>query len=438
MLFVLGLLVLGFSALTVTDSQNSGATAGEEIAKRVQNSDSAQRVVIVTLENVTGVQLAAALSKALENSGHKVAETVHGSPPTIRKKFQDWNKKQDHIDVIACPNSVASLPFVQNVNEQFPALGGSCRVIAPANYKWPAFLKQRNVLNIAQQISIIAIIAIGMTLVIITAGIDLSVGSLIGLAAVTSTVLIRDAAGGRDAGVMGMVLCSIAGIAVCAGVGFLSGVCVAAFRLPAFIVTLAMMLMARGLALTITDSQSINEVPAAFGWLGSGRTLAIPNSVLLMFLLYGAAHFVMSRTRLGRHIYAIGGNEEAARLAGVPVQRVLLIVYTLCGVLAGLGGVIMASKHKGVEPNFGFMDELTVIAAVVVGGTSLMGGQGRVLGTLIGAFIIAVIRNGMNQVGVPPNPQMIVMGSVILSAVLIDQFRKGKVTWRDIAGLFQR
>ncbi len=146
----------------------------------------------------------------------------------------------------------------------------------------------------------------------------------------------------------------------------------------------------------------------------------------------------MSRTRLGRHIYAIGGNEEAARLAGVPVQRVLLIVYTLCGLLAGLGGVIMASKHKGVEPNFGFMDELTVIAAVVVGGTSLMGGQGKVLGTLIGAFIIAVIRNGMNQVGVPPNPQMIVMGAVILGAVSIDQFRKGKVTWRNFTSLFQR
>ena len=146
----------------------------------------------------------------------------------------------------------------------------------------------------------------------------------------------------------------------------------------------------------------------------------------------------MARTRLGRHIYAIGGNAEAARLAGVPVQRVQVIVYTVCGLLAGLGGVILASKHKGVEPNFGFMDELTVIAAVIVGGTSLMGGEGKVLGTLIGAFIIAVIRNGMNQMGVPPNPQMIVMGAVILLAVLIDQIRKGNVSLRDLRDTFQR
>lgn len=437
MLLVLLVLVVGFSALTVTDTQNSGAAAGQELASKIDASGTALRVAIVTPENVTGVQLAEALAGALENSGHQLVGTVHGNPPMAGEKLRQWEQAGTRVDVIACPNAVASWSMVRKINTRFPGLGGKCRVVAPDSYKWPAFLKQRNVLNIAQQISIIAIIAIGMTLVIITAGIDLSVGSLIGLAAVTSTVLIRDVAGGRDAGSFGMLVCGLAGIAVCGAVGLLSGICVAAFRLPAFIVTLAMMLMARGLALTITDSKSINEVPAAFGWLGAGRTLAIPNSVILMFVLYATAHFVMSRTRLGRHIYAIGGNEEAARLAGVPVPRVLLIVYTLCGLLAGLGGVIMASKHKGVEPNFGFMDELTVIAAVVVGGTSLLGGQGRVLGTLIGAFIIAVIRNGMNQVGVPPNPQMIVMGAVILGAVLIDQFRKGKVAWRDITSLFR-
>ncbi len=438
MLSMLLLLVVGFSALTVTDTQNSGAAAGDELAAQINALGSKVRVAIITPQSVTGVQMADALAEILTTSGHQLAGKVHNEPPGVKKTLMEWEQEGSHIDVIACPNSVAAWPLVREVNTRFPGLGGNCQVMAPRSYKWPAFLKQSNVLNIAQQISIIAIIAIGMTLVIITAGIDLSVGSLIGLAAVTSTVLIRDLAGGVDAGSLGMLLCGLAGIAACGGVGALSGVCVAAFRLPAFLVTLAMMLMARGLALTITDSQSINEVPEAFGWLGSGRTLAIPNSVILMFLLYGLAHFVMSRTRLGRHIYAIGGNEEAARLAGVPVQRVLLIVYTLCGLLAGLGGVIMASKHKGVEPNFGFMDELTVIAAVVVGGTSLMGGQGKVLGTLIGAFIIAVIRNGMNQVGVPPNPQMIVMGAVILGAVSIDQFRKGKVSWRNFTSLFQR
>ena len=261
---------------------------------------------------------------------------------------------------------------------------------------------------------------------------------LFAVAAVTATVLIRDLGGAREAGAAAMVLCALAGVLACGVCGLASGLCVAAFRIPPFIATLAMMLMARGLALTITDSQSVNEVPESFGWLGSERSLGVPHSVLLMFALYGCAHFVMSRTALGRHIYAIGGNAEAARLAGVPVERVQLIVYTLCGLLAGLGGVIMASKHKGVEPNFGFMDELTVIAAVVVGGTSLMGGQGKVLGTLIGAFIIAVIRNGMNQVGVQPNPQMIVMGAVTLAAVLLDQIRKGNVSLRDIRQSLRR
>jgi len=438
MLLVLFILVLGFSALTVTDTQNSGSDAGVELATKVDALGLDQQVAIVTPQSVTGVQLADALARKLSSAGHQLVGRVHGSPPDVGKRLQEWSQAGVRVDAIACPNTVASWTLVKEVNSRFSGLGGACRVLAPESYKWPAFLKQSNLLNIAQQISIIAIIAIGMTLVIITAGIDLSVGSLIGLAAVTSTVLIRDVAGGRDAGSIGMLLCGVAGVAVCGGVGCVSGVCVAAFRLPPFLVTLSMMLMARGLALTITDSQSINDVPASFGWLGSGRTFAVPNSVILMFALYALAHFVMSRTRLGRHIYAIGGNEEAARLAGVPVQRVLLVVYSLCGLLAGLGGVIMASKHKGVEPNFGFMDELTVIAAVVVGGTSLMGGQGRVLGTLIGAFIIAVIRNGMNQVGVPPNPQMIVMGAVILGAVMIDQLRKGRVAWRDLNSMFRR
>ncbi|NRA95313.1 MAG: ABC transporter permease [Planctomycetes bacterium] len=439
MLLVLLLLVVCFSALTVTDTQNSGAAAGRELAETIEEAGAAQRVAVITRETVTGTQLADALQQAVATSSltHEVVGVVHGEPPDVRRQLDQWNADGVVIDVIACPNAVASWQLLGEVNRRFPGLGGGCRVISPASYRWPAFLKAQNVLNIAQQISIIAIIAIGMTLVIITAGIDLSVGSLIGLAAVTATVLIRDAAGAREAGTGAMILCGLAGVLACGLCGFVSGCCVAAFRIPAFIVTLAMMLMARGLALTITDSQSVNQVPEAFGWLGSERSLGVPNSVILMFVLYAGAHFVMSRTRLGRHVYAIGGNAEAARLAGVPVQRVQLTVYTLCGLLAGLGGVIMASKHKGVEPNFGFMDELTVIAAVVVGGTSLMGGQGKVLGTLIGAFIIAVIRNGMNQVGVPPNPQMMAMGAVILLAVLIDQIRKGNVSLRDIRQTFR-
>jgi ribose transport system permease protein len=152
--------------------------------------------------------------------------------------------------------------------------------------------------------------------------------------------------------------------------------------------------------------------------------LSIPNAVLLMLVLYTVAHVLMTRMALGRYIYAVGGNREAARLSGVPVRRVLLFVYTLCGCLAGLGGVITASQLKGGSPNYGHMYELYVIAAVVVGGTSLAGGEGKILGTLIGAFIIAVIRNGMNLTGVESYTQNVILGLVILGAVLLDRLKK--------------
>jgi ribose transport system permease protein len=222
-----------------------------------------------------------------------------------------------------------------------------------------------------------------------------------------------------------MVLCCLAGIGVCASAGLFSGTMVTYFGVPAFIVTLAMMLVARGLAGILSGGQSIYQVPPSFDWLGRGReVLGIPNAVLLMGVLYFAAHVVLSRTTLGRHVYAVGGNAEAARLSGVPVEGVLLFAYTLSGALAGLGGIVMASKLRSGDPIYGPMYELYVVAAVVVGGTSLSGGEGKVLGTLIGAFIIAVIQNGMNLTGVRSYPQMVVFGFVILGAVLLDRCRK--------------
>jgi ribose transport system permease protein len=298
-------------------------------------------------------------------------------------------------------------------------------VLTPQRYHWPSFLMPGNLLNIANQIAVIAILAVGMTFVVITGGIDLSVGSLISLSAVTATLLIRDVAGGEGATAGGMVLCCLIGVAVCAGVGLFSGAMVTFFGVPAFIVTLAMMLVARGLAGILSDGQSIYQVPAAIDWLGRGAyILDIPNAVVLMGGLYLAAHVVMSRTTLGRYVYAVGGNAEAARLSGVPVEGVLLFAYTLSGALAGLGGIVMASKLRSGSPTYGEMYEMYVVAAVVVGGTSLSGGEGKVLGTLVGAFIIAVIRNGMNLTGVPSHPQLVVFGLVILGAVLLDRFKK--------------
>ncbi len=228
---------------------------------------------------------------------------------------------------------------------------------------------------------------------------------------------------------MALNLCSLGGIGACAAMGIVTGTMVAWFEIPSFIVTLAMMLIASGAAYKLSGGESINRLPDSFMWLGRGTNFGIPNAVILMLALYIVAHVVMSRTTLGRYIYAVGGNAEAARLSGVPVRRILLLVYVVSGALAGLGGIITASLFKSGDPKYGPLAELYVIAAVVVGGTSLMGGEGKVLGTLIGALIIAVIENGMNLTNVESYTQKIVLGAVILLAVLLDTLKK-KPWWR--------
>jgi ribose transport system permease protein len=286
-------------------------------------------------------------------------------------------------------------------------------------------LKAENLLNVANQIVVVAVIAVGMTMVIITGGIDLSVGSLIALAAVVAGVFIRDVAGAYNATTTGLILSSLAGIAVCALIGAFSGAMVTFFKVPSFIATLGVMQVASGLAYIIAKGTSIYEIPDSYVWLGRGvGWFSIPHAVVLMVLIYIVAHILMSRTVLGRYIYAVGGNPEAARLSGVRVGAVLMFVYTLCGAMAGLGGIVLASQLKSASPTYGLMYELYVIAAVVVGGTSLAGGEGRIFGTLIGAFIIAVIQNGMNLTGVESYTQKVVLGLVILGAVLLDMMKK--------------
>ena len=183
-------------------------------------------------------------------------------------------------------------------------------------------------------------------------------------------------------------------------------------------------MMMRGLAFMLTGGFSIYQVPTSLTWLGQGRFLGVPNTVLVLAALYVLAHLFMSRTRYGRYIYAVGGNAEAARLSGVPVRWVMALAYVVSGVMAGFGGCIQASQVNTGAPNMGTMYELYVIAAVVVGGTSLSGGSGRILGTLIGAFIIAVIQNGMNLLGIGSYTQMFVLGAVIIGAVLLDRARQ--------------
>jgi ribose transport system permease protein len=285
-----------------------------------------------------------------------------------------------------------------------------------------------NLRNIANQIAIIAILAVGMTMVIITGGIDLSVGSMVALAAVIVAMLVRDLAGATQAPASAMLACATAAIAVCAALGLVNGLLVTVCQVPPFIATLGMMLMASGSAYLLAMGQSIYELPTAATWLGRGADLlGVPNAVVLMLLLYVIAHVVMSRTVAGRYIYAVGGNAEAARLSGVPVRRVLLLVYATSGALAGLGGIVMTSLFQSAMPTYGEKYELSVVAAVVVGGTSIAGGEGKVLGTLVGAFIIAVIQNGMNLLGIQTYTQMVVLGAVIVGAVVLDRMKHFRI-----------
>lgn len=420
MVFVLLLLVVLFSVLTIAEQNPTGVDAGHQVADRIVADHGASAgVLIVTRDTADDRAFADAIASRLTEKGATVRATVNGSPADARKAIEANLARGESIDAVAANDATSKW----SIYDRFPEVGRA-KLVIPEPYTWPNFLKLSNLLGVANQTAIYAIIAIGMTLVIITAGIDLSVGSFVALASVAGALVIRDWGGGAESGVGMMLVGMFVGLGVCALAGLFTGAMVTRFRIPSFIVTLAMMLMASGLAYRLSDGASIPELPASFFWIGGGSTLGLPNPVWLMILLYAVAHIVMTRMAFGRYVYAIGGNEEAARLSGVPVKRVLLIVYTLSGALAGLGGIVLASKLQAGDPKFGLMYELEVIAAVVVGGTSLLGGSGKVLGTLIGAFIIAVIKNGMNLTDVDPFNQKIVLGAVLLAAVLIDTLKR--------------
>ncbi len=421
------LLLLGafFSATTISEQPATSEAAARRLARDIQHSGGAS-VLIAVRGQAEEALFADHLQKALAQSGVEVARVVKGEPRDARQALVELAAltPPPRLDAIACTQASAGWLVFEEVAADFPALG-SPRIMVPESRRWPGFLTMENLLNIASQIAVIAIVAIGLTMVIITGGIDLSVGSLIALSAVLAALFIRDAAGGLQAGAGGMTLACLAAMAICGAVGGFSGLMVTRFRVPPFIVTLAMMLMCSGLAFSLAEGQSIAAIPDGFIWLGRGTgLLGLPNAVWLMLILYGGAHALMTQTRIGRHLYAVGGNREAALLSGIRVGRVLLFAYIMSGLLAGLGGVVMASQLKSGSPTYGSMYELYVIAAAVVGGTSLRGGQGRMFGTLIGAFTIAVIQNGMNLLNVESYTQKIVLGFVILAAVLLDRVRR--------------
>lgn len=280
----------------------------------------------------------------------------------------------------------------------------------------PNFNRVDNLLNIARSISVNAILAAGLTFVILTGGIDLSVGSIV---AVSGVVAVIAAIAGVPAPVAVVI-----GMAVGGACGLVNGVLIAYLALAPFIVTLGTMTFLRGLAYTITNGQPIVSSDLNFKDLGNGYLLGIPVPVIAMGAVFLVAWFVLERTRYGRHVYAVGGNAQAARLAGVQVNRIILSVYVVAGICAGLAGVIFAARVISAQPTAGTGYELDAIAAVVLGGTSLVGGRGRIVGTLIGAVILGVLTTGLILLNVQFFTQLLIKGVVIILAVAIDSLKQ--------------
>ena len=303
---------------------------------------------------------------------------------------------------------------------QMAAAGALIVVFVFLSIASPDFLTVNNLFNVGVQISVTAVIAVGITLVIITAGIDLSVGSVAALAGVLGVMTMVDLG-------FSPLLAIVAGTLVGAGAGLVNGFLITVANLPPFIATLGMLTVARGLVYVVTGGVAVFGAPDSFRLLGQGVVASIPIPIIALAVVALAGYIILSRTRLGRYAYAIGSNPEAARLSGIPVKRYLLVVYVIGGALAGFGGMIAASQVNSGQPNYGIGLELDIIAAAVIGGASLFGGQGTIFGTLIGAFLIALIRDGAVLLGVNTFYQQILIGVVIWLAVYWDQLRRRKI-----------
>lgn len=279
----------------------------------------------------------------------------------------------------------------------------------------PSFLTISNIFNVLRQVSISAIIAFGMTFVILTGGIDLSVGSTLALTGVVAASLL---AGGFDP-ILSMGIALILGLIL----GAINGVIITKGKVAPFIATLATMTVYRGLTLVYTNGKPISGLGdhASFQLFGKGYFLGIPIPVITTLITFGILYFILHKTTFGRRVYAVGGNEEAAKLSGINADRVKIAVYAISGFLAALSALILTSRLNSAQPTAGQSYELDAIAAVVLGGTSLNGGKGWIFGTLIGALIIGVLNNGMNLIGVSSFWQQVVKGIVILLAVLLDR-----------------
>jgi len=301
------------------------------------------------------------------------------------------------------------------IGQKLGPLAGLFAIVLVVSIMEPDFLTLNNLFNILRQVSINALIAFGMTFVILTGGIDLSVGSILALSSAFVAGLMTD---GTSA-----LIAVLAGLIVGAVMGALNGMVISLGKVAPFIATLATMTIFRGLTIVYTDGKPITGLSQG-GWFelfGRGYFWIFPVPVLTMLIAFAVLYFILKKTTFGRYTYAIGGNEEAAKLMGIQVNKVKIMIYSLSGLMAALAGIILTSRLNSAQPTAGTSYELDAIAAVVLGGTSLSGGRGWIVGTLIGALIIGTLNNGLNLLGVSSFFQLVVKGLVILFAVLADR-----------------
>lgn len=279
----------------------------------------------------------------------------------------------------------------------------------------PVFIKSANIINIFKQVAVIGTLAYGVTLIIITGGIDLSSGSVVALVGVVTASL---------AGPTGNIFIAMAiGLLVGAACGGVNGFILAKTGIPPFIVTLGMMTVARGLALTYSGGRPISDIAESFLYVGTGKIGFLPVPVLIFLLMGLITHIILRKTPFGKKIYAIGGNEQAAKVCGINVKKSIIIIYTYAGIMSAVGGIILTARVSSGNPTAGLSYELDAIASAVIGGTSLTGGVGFISGTIIGALIIGVLNNGLTLIGVSPYLQQIVKGVIIVGAVVLDAYR---------------
>ena len=316
-------------------------------------------------------------------------------------------------------SSVENKGSIKDLLIKYKSLIGLLILVIIVSILSPTFFTVPNLLNVFRQTSINAIIAAGMTFVILTGGIDLSVGSILAFSGAVAASMLASGSS--------VIVATIVAVVIGAASGFANGIVISKGKLQPFIATLATMTILRGLTLVFTNGKPVaigtSNNAISFGKIGGGQVAGIPTPAIIMVLAFAVCFYILTQTKMGRYVYALGGNEEATKLSGLDTDKIKTYVYTISGILAAIAGVIVTARLYSAQPTAGSGYELDAIAAVVLGGTSLSGGQGTIIGTVIGALIIGILNNALNILDVSSYYQMIVKGIVILIAVLLDRKR---------------